>query len=151
MNIYTNTMNQKKAAHSPARNSQFRKAAALTAIVMLVAAVVIGAFIANRSAVAANTLAVPYSNALELQYAKPWLEAQNKPVVAFSNAMEMQYAQPWLEAQPKTAIAYSNALELQYARPWLEAQNRPMISYGNALELQYARPWIDAQQQGSTI
>ena len=91
----------------------------------LIAVATIPLYLANRSVVVAeNNPSVPYSNALELQYARPWLEAQNKP-----------------------AVEYSNALELQYARPWLEAQNKPVVVYGNALELQYAQPWLDAAQR----
>lgn len=44
-----------------------------------------------------STSSVSYGNALELQYAQPFIDAQNKPTVAYSNALEMQYAQPWIE------------------------------------------------------
>jgi hypothetical protein len=63
----------------------------------------------------------------------------------------MQYARPWLEAQNKPVAAYSNALELQYARPWLEAQNKPVVTYGNALELQYAQPWLDRAEPSIVV
>jgi hypothetical protein len=91
-------------------------------------------------------VAVSYSNALEMQYAQPWLDTQNKGTIPFSNAIEVQYAQPWLDAQNKAAIPFSNALEMQYAQPWLDAQDKAAIPYGNALEMQYAKPWLDAQK-----
>jgi hypothetical protein len=122
MNTYTNTMHPKKEADRKAHTNLFQNPAIVTVILTLVAAIAVAIFIANRSAAAAkNNPAVPYSNALERQYARPWLEAQNKP-----------------------ASTYSNALELQYAQPWLDAQNRPVATYGNAMELQYAQSWIDA-------
>ena len=129
MNTYTKTMNPKKKVQPAARNNLFPNTAILAAILTLVIAVTLGVFIANHSAMAAeDNRAVPYSNALEMQYARPWLEAENKPVVA-----------------------YSNALELQYARPWLEAENKPVITYGNALELQYAQPWLDKRELSITV
>jgi hypothetical protein len=144
MNTYTNAMHPKKGAHRTARTNPFQNPAIVTIMLTLVAAIVVAVFIANRPAAAAeNNPAVTYSNALEMQYARPWLEAQNRPALAYSNALEMQYAQPWLNAENKPAVAYGNALELQYAKPWLEAQNKSIAAYGNALELQYAQPWLD--------
>jgi hypothetical protein len=148
MNTYTDAMNPKQEAHQASRTSLFSHPAILAIIVTLVITVAIGVFIANRSAVAAeDARAVPYSNALEMQYARPWLEAHNRPVSAYSNALELQYAQPWMEAQNKPVVAYSNALELQYAQPWIEAQNKTVVAYSNALELRYAQPWLDARNK----
>jgi hypothetical protein len=144
MNTFTNAMHPRKESHRTARNTLFQNPAIVTIILTLVTTAAIAIFIANRPVVAAeNNLAVPYSNALELQYAQPWLEAQNKSIAAYGNALELQYAQPWLNAENKPAVAYGNALELQYARPWLQPQNKPIIEFGNALELQYAQPWLD--------
>jgi len=128
MNTYTNAVHPEQKAHRTTRNHLFPNIAILTVILTLVAV-----YIANRSAVAAeNNLAIPYGNALEMQYARPWLEAQNKSVVTYGNALEMQYAQPWLEAQKKSVVAYGNALELQYAQPWLDKAERPIIVTGIA-------------------
>lgn len=139
MSTYTNTMQPEKKVAPNARNRRFQNVATLAALLMLVVAVAIGVFLANGSAVAAeNNLAVPYSNALELQYARPWLEAQNKPAVAFSNALELQYAQPWLDAQQKPIVVYGNALELQYARPWLDAQEQLSLNCSSSIEMLYA-------------
>jgi hypothetical protein len=147
MNTST-TMHPEKEISRTTINTLFSNIAIMTVILTLVAAAAIAAYTSSRPVVAVeNSLAVPYSNALEMQYAQPWLEAQNRSVVAYSNALELQYAQPWLAAQNKPLVAYSNTLELQYAQPWLQAQNRPIASYSNALELQYAQPWLDAQQQ----
>lgn len=143
MNTYTNTIHPEKKVDQAGRNHLFPNMVIL-AILLTLAAIALTMYIDKRSAVAAeNTSALPYSNALEMQYAQPWLEAQNKPAVEYGNALEFQYARPWLEAQSKPAAEYSNALELQYARPWLEAQSKPVVEYGNALELQYAQPWLD--------
>src|SRR5262245_14029278 len=126
MNQYTNTMQPKKEVHRTTRTNLFHNTAIMTGVLTLVTAATIAVYMSNRPVVAEeNNLAVPYSNALEMQYARPWLEARNKPVVAYGNAVELQYARPWLEAQNKPVVEYSNALELQYARPWLEAQNKP--------------------------
>ena len=136
MNTYTDTMNSKKKAHQSARNSLFSHPAILAVIVTLVIAVAVGVFIANRSAAAAEVArAVPYSNALEMQYARPWLETQNRPAPVYSNALELQYAQPWIDAQDKPAVTYSNALELQYAQPWLDKAQQLIAVTGSAPEL----------------
>lgn len=71
---------------------------------------------------------------------------ENLPVVSYNNTLEMQYAQPWLEGQNKSVDPYSNALEMQYAQPWLDTQAEADIPYSNALEMQYAQPWLDAQK-----
>ena len=143
MSTYTNTMNPKKKVQ-PARSHLFLNTAIVAIILTLVTAAAVAIFIANRSTAAAEDhRTISYSNALEMQYARPWLESQNKSVAAYSNALELQYAKPWLEAQNKPVVVYSSALELQYAQPWLEVHNRPAVAYSNALELQYAQPWLD--------
>ncbi|HKY54525.1 MAG TPA: hypothetical protein VJM08_09475, partial [Anaerolineales bacterium] len=99
MNTST-TMHPEKEISRTTSNNLFSNIAIMTVILTLVAAAAIAVSIANRPVVAAeNNLAVPYSNALEMQYARPWLEAQNKPFVEYGNALELQYARPWLEAQ----------------------------------------------------
>jgi hypothetical protein len=120
-------MHPKKEVHRTARNHLFRNIAIVTIILMLVTAAATTVYIYNRPAVASeNILAVPYSNALEMQYARPWLEAQNKPVVAYGNALELQYAQPWLDkaelpivvtgnAQEKISLNCSSSIEMLYA------------------------------------
>lgn len=144
MNTYTNVIHPKKEAHRTASNSLLHNTAIVTILLVLVTTVAIAVYIASRQAVATeNGLAVPYSNALEMQYARPWLEARDRPVVAYSNALELQYAQPWLDAQNKSVAVYSNALEMQYAQPWIDAQNKPSVTFGNALEMLYAQPWLE--------
>jgi hypothetical protein len=142
MNTYTNAVHPEETADRTAHKNSSNTTAIMTIALALVTLAVIATYTANQAVVSANDPTVPYSNALELQYARPWLEAQNKPAVGYSNALELQYAQPWLEAQNKPVSAYSNALELQYAQPWLEAQNKPVSAYSNALEMQYAQPWL---------
>ena len=134
MNTYTNAVRPEKKVQRNARKGLFDNTAIMTIVLALVAVAVIAIYIANRPVVAADNLAVPYSNALELQYARPWLEAQNKPVVEYGNALELQYAQPWLEAQNKPVVAYGNALELQYAQPWLDAAQRLVAVTSSAQE-----------------
>jgi len=135
MNTYTNAMHPKKESHRTARNTLLHNTAIVTVILTLFTTVAIALYIANRPVVAAeNNLAVPYSNALEMQYAQPWLEAQNKPVVTHGDALEMQYARSWLEAQNKSVVEYGNALELQYAQPWLDKAERPIVVTGNEQE-----------------
>jgi hypothetical protein len=135
MNTYTNAMHPKKEGRRTTRNNLFHNTAIVTIILVLVTTVAIAVYITSRPAVATeNDLAVPYSNALEMQYARPWLEAQNKPVAAYGNALELQYAQPWLEAQNKPVVAYSNAMELQYAQRWLDKAERLIVVTGNAQE-----------------
>ena len=105
MNTYTKAMHPKKEAHRTSRNNLYHNTAMVMIILTLVTMAALAVYIANRPVVAAeNNLPVPYSNALEMQYAQPWLKAQNKPVVEYSNALEMQYAQPWLD-KAELAIA----------------------------------------------
>lgn len=127
MNTYTNSMQPKKEAQRTARNDLFHNPAIIALILTLVTMVALAIFIANRPVVAAeNTKAVPYSNALEMQYAGPWLEAQKKPVVEYSNALELQYAQPWLDkaelqtavtgnSQEQIPLSCSSSMEMFYA------------------------------------
>ena len=112
MNTYTNAMHPKKEGHRTTRNNLFHNTDIVTIILVLVTTVAIAVYIVNRPAVAAkNDLAVPYSNALEMQYARPWLEAQNKAVVVYSNALELQYAQPWLDKAERLIVVTGNAQE----------------------------------------
>ena len=135
MNTYTNTMNPKKEVQPAARSHLFFNAAIVVIILTLVTAAAVAIFIANRStAVAEDHRAIPYSNALEMQYAQPWLESRNKSVAAYSNALELQYAKPWLDAQNKPVVVYSNALELQYAQPWLDKIQLGIAVTGNVQE-----------------
>ena len=76
----------------------------------------------TNEAVGAIAPSVPYSHALEMQYAQPWLNAMNRVTVTYGNAMAMQYAQPWLDAMKKTNVTCGNSMEMQYAKPWLDAQ-----------------------------
>ena len=148
MNTFTNAIRPKKEAHRTSGNHLFQNPAIATILLTLVAAIALAVFIANRSVGAVkNNPAVPYNNALEMQYAQPWLETQKKSVAQYGNALELQYAQPWLEAQNKPVVTYGNALELQYAQPWLNAENKPIVSYSNALEFQYAQPWLDKAER----
>jgi len=131
MNTYTNSTRPKKKVYLTAGNKLFHNSALMTLALALVIVVAVAIYMVSRPpAVAQNHPALPYSNALEMQYAQPWLDAQNKPVVAYSNALEMQYAQPWLDAQKKPVVVYGNALELQYAQPW----QTPIVVTGNSQE-----------------
>ena len=136
MNTST-TMHPEKEISRTTSNNLFSNIAIMTVILTLVAAAAIAAYTSSRPVVAAeNSLAVPYSNALEMQYARPWLEAQNRSVVAYSNALELQYAQPWIDAHNKSVVSFGNALELQYAQPWLDAQQQ--INCSSSIEMLYA-------------
>ena len=81
--------------------SKFDRNTVLTVVIValvLAAAIVLGVTVINQPvAVAESSPAVSYSNALEMQYAQPFIDAQNKPVAAYGNALEMQYAQPWIQ------------------------------------------------------
>jgi len=88
---------------------------------------------------------VPYSDALALEYAQPYLEAEvgtSGATTTFSNALAMQYAQPYLK--PAAVAEYSDALAMQYAQPYLDAVGAS-VPFSDALALQYARPWMEAQ------
>ncbi len=127
MNTFTNAMHPKKEAHRTSGNRLLQNPVIMTIFLTLVATIAVAIFIANRPVSAAiNNPAVPYSNALEMQYAQPWLEAQNKPVATYGNALEFQYAQPWLDkaerpiavtgnAQGQISLNCSSNLEMLYA------------------------------------
>ena len=112
MNTYTNAMHPKKGAHRTARNNLYHNMAIVTIILTLVTMTALAVYIANRPVGAAEKKPpVSYGNALEMQYAQPWLKAQNKPVVAYSNALEMQYAQPWLDKAESAITVTGNRQE----------------------------------------
>ena len=138
MNTYTNSMHPKKVVSQTTRNRLFQNAASMTVILVLVIVAVTAIYLANRPVTASNNAPVTYGNAMELQYARPWLDAQNKPIVSYGNALELQYAQPWLNAQKKSVVTYGNALEFQYARPWLDAQQQILLNCHRSLEMLYA-------------
>ena len=115
MNTYTNSMHPKKVVSQTTRNRLFQNTASMTVALALVVVAVTAIYLANLPVAATNSPSVTYSNALEMQYARPWLDAQNKPVVSFGNALELQYARPWIDAQNKPIVAFGDALELQYA------------------------------------
>jgi hypothetical protein len=132
MNTYTNAVRPEQKADRTARKNLSRNMAIMTIVLALVTVAIIATYTAKRSVVVASNLAVEYGNALEMQYARPWLEAQNKPAVEYGNALEMQYARPWLEAQNKPVVEYGNALEMQYAQPWLDQAKLPIVVTGDA-------------------
>jgi|GEM_PF-2207450 hypothetical protein len=112
MNTYTDTIQPKKKADRTTHTNQFQNPVIVTIILTLVAALAVAVFIVNRSVGAAkNNPAIPYGNALEMQYARPWLEGQNKPAVTYSNALELQYAQPWLDKAESAIVVTGNAQE----------------------------------------
>ena len=112
MNTYTNAVQPKKEVHRTARNHLFHYTTLVAVILTLVTAAAIATSTSNRAAIAAeNNMAVPYSNALEMQYAQPWLDAQNKSVVAYGNALELQYAQPWLDKVNLPIVVTGNTQE----------------------------------------
>ena len=105
----------------------------------------------QSTAISSNVETIAYNNALEMQYAQPWLNAQSvkiAPAVQYTDALAMQYAQPWLDAQSidaTSAVKYTDSLAMQYAQPWLDAQSidaTSTVQYTNALEMQYAQPWL---------
>src|SRR5215216_2203741 len=73
MNTHTNAMHPQKKAHRTIRNNLFHNTAIMTIILALVTAAAIAVYTANQPVVAENSPAVLYSNALEMQYAQPWL------------------------------------------------------------------------------
>jgi len=126
-------------------NSYKREFLFVTGVILIVALVIWLATLQTKPgdlASGSNTAPIPYSNALAMQYAQPWLDKQAAaaaPVVQFNDALAMQYAQPWLDRQQNAiapAVQYSNALALQYAQPWLEAQQTK--SCNGRLDTMYA-------------
>src|SRR5829696_1231013 len=96
MNTYTNSAPRKKKVYRTAGNKLFHNSPLMTIVLALVMFVAFAVYAANRATVVApHDSAVPYSNALEMQYAKPWLAAQKKPMIVYGNALELQYAQRW--------------------------------------------------------
>ena len=127
MNMYTRATHPKKEAHRTVRNNLVRDTAIITVILMLVTLASISAYRSNQPVVAAeNKVTVPYSNALEMQYARPWLEAQNEPVVEYGNALELQYAQPWLDRAEQSILVTGNP------------QEQIPLSCSSSMELLYA-------------
>ena len=105
--------------------------------------------------IAANnsSKAVAYTNALALEYAQPYLEANNGIAIEFGDALAMQYAQPWLEADAAAmSTTFSDALALEYAQLWLntEAANDTTTPYNNSLAFAYAFPWLVPQSAAMT-
>ena len=111
MNTYTKAVQPKKEVHRTARNRLIHYIAIVAVMLTLVTATAIAISTSNLAIAAENNVAVPYSNALEMQYARPWLEAQNKPVVVYSNALELQYAQPWLDKANLPIVVTGNTHE----------------------------------------
>lgn len=112
-----------KPIHRSVRNIQSRNTVIIAIVLALVTLAASVIYIANRSVVGAvSNSAVAYSNAMEMQYAQPWLTAHNKPVT-YSNALELQYAQPWLQnigqsiriSGGKISIPCQSSLEMLYA------------------------------------
>ena len=95
MNTYTNDMHPKKKVDQTTR---IKSVTIIVVMLALIAVATIAAYSTFRPVVVAkNNPSAAFSNALEMQYAQPWLDAQNKPVVKYGNALELQYAQPWLQ------------------------------------------------------
>jgi hypothetical protein len=125
------------------------RALVITGIGLIIIAAVILAYIMpviESTSEASTTSPALYTHALEMQYAKPWLDVQRSPatVLEYTNALELAYAQPWLDAHKTIKSSASNALEMQYAQPWLDKQkiSTATLNYSNALEMQYAKPWL---------
>ena len=111
MNTYTNSTHPEKKIDRTAGNELFHNSALMAIVLALVLFVAVAVYAASRTtAVRQNNPALPYSNALGMQYAQPWLAAQNKPVAPYSNALELQYAQPWLDAQKKLIVVTGNSM-----------------------------------------
>jgi len=109
MNTYTNSTHPRKKIYRTAGNELLHNSPLMLIILALVLFVAFALYAANRAPVVGQSdPARPYSNALEMQYARPWLTAQSKPAAPYSNAMELQYAQPWLDAQKKLIVVTGN-------------------------------------------
>ena len=118
-----------RKGYRTARNNQFQNTAIVMVILTLVTAAAIAIYIANRPVAAAESNpSVPYSNALEMQYARPWLEAQNKPVVSYGNALELEMPNPgWIKRNdPSWSLAMHRGTD----------STQLLQQYGNALRLQ---------------
>lgn len=108
MNTFTNVLHPKKKVDQTPR---ITSVAIIIAVLALITVAAIAVYLAHRPAVV----------------------VESNPSVLFSNALEMQYAQPWLDAQNKLGIAYSNALELQYAQPWLQKAKQSIAAAGHEM------------------
>lgn len=115
MNTYTNSMHPKKAVSQTSRNRLFQNTSSMTVILALVIVTVTAIYLTSRPVAAENNPSVAYGNALEMQYAQPWLDAQQKSIVAYGNALELQYAQPWIDAQQQILSNCHSSLEMLYA------------------------------------
>lgn len=132
----TKAIHPEKMIDQTANKNPVNRVAIITVALVLAAVTAIAVNMANRPVVVTdNHPVLPYGNSLEMQYAQPWLNAQNKSVPGYSNALEMQYAQPWLATQNKPVAVYGNALELQYAQPWLQGAKRPIAVTGSETSL----------------
>ena len=101
MNTYKNALQSGHQAQQTNRKSLLRTIAIAAIASVLAIGASVAVYAGNRPASVAEN---EYSSALEMQYARPWLEA-NKSVVLFSDALEMQYARPWLDkAQPSIVV-----------------------------------------------
>jgi len=119
MNTYTNSTLPKEKDYPTVGNKWFHNSALITVVLALVILVALAVYIASRPRVVVPN---QYSNALEIQYAQPWLDAQKKPVVVYGNALELQYAQPWqtpivvtVNSQEQILRNCHGSLEMLYA------------------------------------
>jgi hypothetical protein len=100
-------------------NGHKREFLFVTGVILIVALVIWLATLQAKSsdlASASNVTTVPYSSALEMQYAQPWLDKQSVeavPSAAYSEALALFYAQPWLEAGRTNSC--NGRLDLIYA------------------------------------
>ena len=93
MNTYTNSMHPKKVVSQTTRNRLFQNAASMTVILVLVIVAVTAIYLANQPVTASNNAPVTYGNAMELQYARPWLDAQQQILLLnCHSSLEMLYA-----------------------------------------------------------
>ena len=128
--------NKAKSFQANSKRIISRLMAGLVLVLALAALVLFNRSNGNETQAEEILPVVSYNNTLEMQYAQPWLEGQNKSVIPYGNALDMQYAQPWLDTQAEADIPYSNALEMQYAQPWLDAQKS--LDCHSRLDLFYA-------------
>jgi len=102
MNTYTNVVHPKKKVDQTTR---IKSVTIIVVVLALIAVAAVTAYLTYQPVIVAkNTSPIPFSHALEMQYAQPWLDTQNTPVITYGNALELQYAQPWLQ-KAKLSIA----------------------------------------------
>ena len=65
-------------------------------LVLITVAAITIVLTVQPTVITGSILDVPYSNAMEMLYAQPFINSQNNSVAAYGNALEMQYAQPWI-------------------------------------------------------